>query len=251
MRLLSSWRSPLSGVPTLSAGTVLGSNIADLTFVLGVAILVAGRLVLHTAVLRDAALGFASIALLPFPLLLDGRLGRGEGVLLLLVFAVALRHILRRHRDTFPRSRAPSAHTLLWFAGSVALLLIAAHLVVRSGTDLATALGTSTFLIGLLAVAIGTSLPELVFEISAARAKRGDFVIGDAAGSVVCNATLVLGLTAIIRPLTIPIAALGIPMLFTALAVLLTLVPLRTNRYLPAHAIGMLLLYGLFVLLQL
>lgn len=240
-----------TGVSVLSVGNVLGSNIADLTLVLGIAILVAGRLVLRTTVLRDAALGFAAIAMLPFPLLLDGQLSRSEGGVLLVVFAIAVRHILRKHRALLPNTRAPATPVVLFrFAFSIVLLLIAAHLVVRSASDLAAVFGISPFIIGLLAVAVGTSLPELAFEISAARAKHGDFVVGDAAGSVVCNATLVLGLTALIRPITLPVSLLVIPALLTALAVLVVLIPLRRGQYRTPHAFGMLALYALFVLLQ-
>src|SRR3989344_7439763 len=86
--------SAIAAVPALSAGTVLGSNIADITIIFGTAVLLAGRLLIRTTFLRDAPLRFSAVALLPFLLLLDGTLSRIEGAILLLVFAASLRHML-------------------------------------------------------------------------------------------------------------------------------------------------------------
>ena len=72
--------SAIAAVPALSAGTVLGSNIADITIIFGTAVLLAGRLLIRTTFLRDAPLRFSAVALLPFLLLLDGTLSRIEGV---------------------------------------------------------------------------------------------------------------------------------------------------------------------------
>ena len=246
--------SAIAGVPALSAGTVLGSNIADITIIFGIVVLLAGRLLIRTTFLRDASFRFAAIALLPFLLLLDGVLSRFDGILLLMVFTASLWHMLKHHPAKLsPLGRSSKRNfPLMYFLLSVAGLLIAAHLIVTSSVSLATVLGVSPFLIGLLAVALGTSLPELAFETAAVRKGKGDFALGDAAGSVVCNATLVLGITALLRPLRITLDALFVPITITILALFLLLIPLKfRQQYTRPIGIGMLVLYAVFLIAQL
>lgn len=92
---------------------------------------------------------------------------------------------------------------LAWIFLGVALLLFAADMLVKVGTRIAVAVNIPLLLIGLLVVALGTSLPELAFELKAVREKETSMVFGDLLGSIVANGTLVIGLTSLIKPIKI------------------------------------------------
>lgn len=196
------------GKPLLSLGNIIGSNIANLTIVLGIPALVAGGIRIRSQV-RNREIIFMNIfAVAPLLLLVDGRLGRGEGILLLLLFAFYLYNLILRSpaytRVMKDRRREISLPAqLLLFGAGLLILLGSAEVLVRSGTALATTLGIPTVLIGIFVLALGTSLPELSFNISAAVKRQGEILMGDTLGSVVSNATLVLGITALIHPITV------------------------------------------------
>lgn len=194
--------------PLLSLGNIIGSNIVNLTIVLGVPALVAGGIRIRAQV-RNREIFFMNIfAVAPLLLLIDGTLSRGEGVLLLLLFAVYLYNLITRspaytkvmkdHRD-----KISLPIQLLLFAGALAVLLGSVEILIRSGTALAIGAGIPTILIGLFVLAFGTSLPELSFNITAALKRQGEILMGDILGSVVANATLVLGVTALINPIVV------------------------------------------------
>jgi Ca2+/Na+ antiporter len=90
--------------------------------------------------------------------------------------------------------------SLLKFCVGVGLLLTSSHFIVRLSSALADSTGLTTLFIGLFIVSIGTSLPELAFEIKAVLSGQVKMALGDLLGSVVANSTLILGLAAIIRP---------------------------------------------------
>ena len=92
---------------------------------------------------------------------------------------------------------------ILLFIGGLVILLASAHVLIQAGTELATALKIPTILIGIFVLALGTSLPELSFDISAALRRDGEILMGETLGSIISNATLILGVTAMINPIVI------------------------------------------------
>ncbi len=196
------------GEPLLSLGNIIGSNIVNLTIVLGIPALIAGGIRIRSQVRNREIFYMNVFAITPLLLLLDGVLSRAEGILLLLLFAFYLYNLVLRSTAYTKvmkgyKSRVSLPKQLLLFIAGLAILLASAEVLIRSGTTLATTLGIPTILIGLFALALGTSLPELSFNISAAVKRQGEILMGDTLGSIVSNATLVLGITAIIHPITI------------------------------------------------
>jgi cation:H+ antiporter len=200
--------SAAEGQPTLSLGNIIGSNIANLTLILGIPALVANGIRIQSQVRNREIIFMNILAVAPLLLLIDGTLGRWEGVLLILLFGLYLYNLIIRstaytrvignHRD-----RISLPIQIILFVLGLATLLLSAEVLIRSGTAIACALGIPTILIGIFVLALGTSLPELSFNISAAVKRQGEILMGDTLGSVVANATLVLGVTAIIRPIII------------------------------------------------
>lgn len=208
----------IEGNTSLVLGNIIGSNIADIGLVIGGAALVGGSLkVNNTIVNRDIFLAGAA-GLLPIFLIADGTLSRADGIVLLVIYVIMVMTLLRSHQRSLmqsvlspsPLKRLLSAVTghnghgsIAKFAIGVGLLLVSSHLIVRFSSALASSTGVSTLFIGLFIVAIGTSLPELAFELKAIAAGHTVMALGDLLGSVVANSTLILGVAALIRPLTL------------------------------------------------
>lgn len=209
----------IEGSPALSLGNVIGSNIADLSLVIGGAAFLGGGLIVRGDFLtRDVFYAFLGGAI-PMVLLYDRLLSRLDGVILLMMYAFYNVSVLRQqlakvaeHRGekrgwvqqvTDRLSRHFSVQELKelgWIFLGAALLLFSADMLVKQATVLALGLNLPILLIGLFVISIGTSLPEFVFEVRAVKARRPSMVFGDLLGSVVANGTLVIGVTALISP---------------------------------------------------
>jgi len=206
--------SALEGRSKLALGVILGSNIADLSLVIGGAALVGGSLrVVGDFLKYDIFYAFLAGSL-PLILLLDNRLSRIDGLILLLVYGMYNYTILRgkvSHKElngegfiTRILRRLATRGTeknLAWVFLGTALLIFSSDMIVRLASNIAVGFNISIILIGLFLVAVGTSLPELSFEIKAIKNKEIGMVFGDLLGSVVANSTFIIGITALILPI--------------------------------------------------
>lgn len=206
-------RAFVVGAQDLALGNAVGSNLANIGLTLGAAALAAplwARMRLLGPLL--VLLAAATLALMAFGL--DGVIGRGEGIALLLGFVLVVAVLLvraRREDATVREGVAAYAHTsgalglnLLRFAIAAALLYYGARFVVQAAPPLGAAWGWSPLLVGLLPVAIGTALPEVAAAVAAARRGQGDMVAGHVIGSSLFNLLVVIGGMAALRPLPLP-----------------------------------------------
>jgi cation:H+ antiporter len=207
----------LEGRPNMALGTVLGSNIADISLVIGGAAVIGGSFSVAGEFLRLDIFSVFLAGVLPLMLLLDNKLSRVDGIILLLVYGIYNFGLLRNKLEAGQRRRGTSHllrrmwlsqsdnkrlnRWLAWLCLGAAMLVFSADMVVKTGAGLATQLGVPVFLIGLFLVAVGTSLPELSFEIGAVKRRQVGMVLGDLLGSVVANSTLILGLVSLINPI--------------------------------------------------
>jgi cation:H+ antiporter len=212
------------GYTGLVFGNIVGSNIANLALVLGVAAFV-HPLVLHGDLVRREVplllLGTTVLTVLALDGYFEGqpaRIGAADSIVMLLIFSVfiyvTIVDVLRvRKRDpivqdihssplviTRPVSRFPAFYILL----GAALLYAGGEVTVRSSVDLAGLLGLSIAQVGLFVVAIGTSMPELVTSVIAAARKESDLAVGNVVGSNIVNAMLVLSATGLVADISIP-----------------------------------------------
>jgi cation:H+ antiporter len=212
--LFVSVSAALANQPGLALGNILGSNIADMSLVIGGAAIVGGSLAVSGEFLKQEIFYTFLAGALPLLLLIDNYLSRLEGILLILVYGAYNYTVLwgraknrdfltsapiRKFLKRFNQSSAPKH--LAWVFIGVALLLFSADWLVRIATAMAYQIHLPVLFIGLFLISLGTSLPELSFEIAAVRKKEIGMVFGDLLGSVVANSTLILGLTALIRPI--------------------------------------------------
>jgi cation:H+ antiporter len=209
--LVTSLDAAFSGAPGIALGNVIGSNTANILLILGISALISPVTVAPGTFRRDGAALIAA-TLIGVVVVLWGTLGRGAGAALIagLVLYVVTAYRLDRvetrpdndGETPAPRRLAVSLATAL---GGIAITIVGARLLVSAAIDLAADWGVSDTLVGLTIVAIGTSLPELVTSVMAARKGHADIAFGNVVGSNIFNLLGILGVTAAVRP--IPVAA--------------------------------------------
>lgn len=213
--MLVSATAAWNGETGLAIGNAIGSNIANIALVLGATALLR-PLVVHSRVLRRELPILLAVSALAPALLLDGRLGRLDGVLLMGALAALLWGLVRLARrdaadealvqefDAEIDPGVPLARALLSLGVGLAILLAGARLLVWGAVAIAQALGVSDLVIGLTIVAVGTSLPELAASVAGALKGEADIAIGNVIGSNMFNLLAVLGLPGLIRPGAVP-----------------------------------------------
>lgn len=208
--LVVSLDAALSGANDVSVGNVVGSNIANLTLILGVAALLRPMAVRLKMINLDAPL-MVGISLLLVLALADGGTSRLEGGLLCAGLVAYIAYtlwqarkqpgMLRASRANASLARLSLGMSLLYTAAGVGVLVAGGHLLVVAAVDLATVLGMSQAAIGLTIVAVGTSLPELATTVIASLRRQGDIAIGNAVGSNIFNVLGIFGITSVVTPL--------------------------------------------------
>jgi len=197
--------SALNGTPALSLGNIIGANILDMTFVVGVAAILGRGIKVESKSIRTDTVYTFIILLLPILLMADRTLSRTDGCILILVFAIYLINLLRQehrfHEKLAQVSKAEFTRNLILCALAMILLLFSSHYVVKYGILVADEFNVPPILVGLVIISFGTSLPELTFESRSVMMKHGSMALGDLLGSVAANTTLILGIVAIIHPI--------------------------------------------------
>ena len=250
--LVVSLKAALLGNSSISLGNVVGSNIANIALILGVAALIRPLDVHAKVIMREIPI-MIGISILLLLLLIDGELGFIDGLIFvigLIVYLVVNVLIARKEKNPEIDSEfseglksklGVSVSVVLMIAG-LGLLILGANLFVQSAVAIAKIFNVSDAIIGLTIVAIGTSLPELITSIVAAYKKEADIAIGNVVGSNIFNILGILGITALI----IPISSVGISyldlgvMLFAAII----LFPLSRSGFSISRFEGALLLVG-------
>lgn len=193
----------LGGASALGYGVILGANVADLTLVIGVVTLLAGRVSLDKSTMRNIRLSFISVTL-PVLLFIDGEISRLDGAILIVAFAVYIFFLLRaKHDGPVFIGKPRRLHILRDMAillGCLALLLIGGIFITDNSETLSLALGLPIFIIGLI-VAIGTCLPEMAFAIRSCNKMHCGLGLGNILGNVLADSLLTIGLIALIQPI--------------------------------------------------
>lgn len=209
--LVVSALAALSGSPDIALGNAYGSNIINITLVLGVTALISPIIIRSDVIRYDLMLLIAVTALAAIQLH-DGNLSLMDGIVLIMalvsVLLIQIFLSLRSNKDKveLPEELAAKqeVNVLKSFGALIlglSLLIASSRAIVWGAVELATLWGMSELLIGLTIVAIGTSLPELVASVAAARRGEHDMALGNVIGSNLFNTLGVVGLAAIIKPI--------------------------------------------------
>ncbi len=249
--------SAISGANDICFGNVIGSNVFNTFVVIG-----AGALFVSLSVSRDMRrldipllIGiYALLALFSFALT-PGRIDTVEAVILLVLFAVyTVFLVLRAKRghsgEGQSKEGAKPARTwyidLLHIALGLVMVILGGDLVVENAKSLAAACGMSELLIGLTVVAIGTSLPELATSIVAARRGEHDMAVGNAIGSSIFNALLILGSSAAISPINVsPSSAVDFSAMLIS-ALLVWIFSFKSGKLKRRHGVVLIALYVIY-----
>jgi len=245
--------SAFNGVSSLGLGVILGSNIADLTLVVGMVALIGGGIRLHHPIISEAPWILAATAL-PLLLLLDGEISRIDGVILLAGFAVYLTRLLQHKGHKTGKKVKVNIHFFKELAMTlvcVAAILLSGMVITDSVKEISAGLAVPIFFIGVV-LAIGTCLPELIFAITATNHHHSDLGVGDILGNVLADCMGVLGLIAIIQPIQLKypqLALLSAGLMVLSILLLLLLFRLKKSIS-PKEGMALVLAYVFFLIIQ-
>lgn len=201
------------GNPDLALGNALGSNIVNISLILGVTAIIAPIAVQSQIIKRELPLLVAVVLFSGF-LLYDGNLTVFDALLLLsgllafLVWSIysGMKNpgdALETEFDLELKSHSMTlGKAIFWLAAGLIILIVSSRILVWGAVEIASALGVSDLIIGLTIVALGTSLPELAASIIAARKGEHDIAIGNVVGSNVFNILAVVGIAGVIEPMS-------------------------------------------------
>ena len=255
--LAASILAALDDAPELAMGNIIGSNMANIGLVLGLACLIAPITIASSRFKREY-LPFLLSALLILFLAWDLKIHRLEGILMVGLLAIYIWRSFNYKEDlnTQPEEevrifsgKGPTFQVLLILIGLICLVS-GAKLLVSGGVSIARTLGIGEWFIGITVVAIGTSLPEIVSSIMAARRGHGEMAIGNIFGSNIFNILMVLGITSIIHPLNVTEPIHPDLMIGTGLTCLLLILMLR-GKYSLEKISGVILLVTYFLYIAL
>ncbi|NLY81392.1 MAG: calcium/sodium antiporter [Clostridiales bacterium] len=208
----------LKGNSGIAIGNILGSNLFNASFIIGLAALLYPLAVEKQTVKKEIPIMLLSaLALLALgaDTFLTGSsipmtLERGDGIVLLLLFSVFMYYsieVARNSRESMEIEdvvmKGEYIKLVVYTLGGVIGIIVGGNFVVTSATEIATSFGLSETIIGLTIVAIGTSLPELVTSVVAALKKQPDIAVGNIVGSNIFNGLFIIGVSSVISPLVI------------------------------------------------
>ena len=255
--LLVSMQAAIQGHPDMAVGNVIGSNISNILLVLGLTTMIFPLVVKRSSIVHDwPVMFFLTLLLLVF--LLDNRITRVEGVvlvLLLMVYVIVSVRQSRRQEKEVPHEAVKLRNDRWWaaiviFLVSCAGLAFGASLLVDNASVMAQHLGVSERVISITMIAVGTSLPEMVTSLIAAFKKETEISIGNILGSNIMNIISVLGITALIKPITTVREVLTIDMpwmLGAGVILLLFMLPANKGRINRFEGTVMLLGYASYI----
>lgn len=258
--LLVSVDAALKQAPEIALGNVVGSNIANVLLIVGIASVILPIAGWRRTVVRDALVaGIVALAL--YGLVQGPAITRPVGMTLIAVLAIYLwasywlerrdrnSSIIEREVEEFeglPLKRAWAAPVVT--VGGIALLVIGADLLVEGSVSIARRFGVPDAVIGLSLVAIGTSLPELATAIVAAVRRHSDVVLGNVIGSNIFNVLAILGVTAVIHPIAVSARFREFDTLvMLATACLLLVLLVLVSRIGRLWGVAMLILYAAYM----
>jgi len=251
--MAASIAASIDGKAEIAVSNVIGSNILNITLVLSSVFLIAKTIKPQ----RDFFAKDSTWALIPVLLfvlmILDGTISRFDALLLLLLMGAYLLFLLNDAKDVPAEELHHQDDDFSWkkvlpilFVG-IALVVVGAHFTVESASSIAKSFGISEWIIGIVMISLGTSLPELTVSISAALKGKVDMAIGNIIGSNMANTTIVLGAAALVNPMSINVSAYIFDIATMIVATLILVFITANKLYNKSAGISLLIILGLFL----
>lgn len=249
----------LSGEGGLSVGNVLGSNIANLTIILGLSILIARKTINIKGQSQKELVQFLFItSIIPLFIIQRGTLGTMLGVILLILFAYFGLTISRKTETTNNNHEIPLSNKKenmpfigIKFLIGLALIIFFSTIAVESSVELADFIGLPSSIIGATIIGLGTSLPELATTIQALKQGLHSMALGNLLGSCITNITLILGVSSLVSVSEVNVVAVQSIMFYVLISSLTVWYMVGSNEKLTKKgALFLCLIYIAFILQQ-
>ncbi len=199
--------SAFAGSTDITVGNIVGSNILNIFIILGASAVIASLGVTRSVIEIDVPVMIGASVLL-LCLGLDGKVSFSDALILLLGFIGYMTYLFMIAKNKIQDEDDKNEKQLkLWQAivftvGGITAIVIGSDISVDAATEIAKTLGVSERVIGLTIVALGTSLPEFVTSVAAAKKNNVDIALGNVVGSNIINILLIIGLSGVIAPVT-------------------------------------------------
>ena len=248
--LLVAIHAALDGVPQISLGDVLGSNVVNVSLVLAIVLALSGMKAEDGGVRRDWFIGLLVPGVV-YGLLMDGWFSRVDAAVMMACFFVWLVVVIRHarcHAAAYAEDGGPVSpgKTIFALVLGLGLLIGAALFVVHGGKGVAEALGWSPFIVGAVVVAGATSTPELATTLIARMRGHHDVGLGNILGSNIFNVRFIAAVAAMIRPYAVKMPEL-LPSLAFGVLTMLLILPGKAGHLGRWRGFALLLVYAAFV----
>lgn len=250
---LVSVNSAIEGNPALGLGTLFGSNVADLTLIFVIIVVITGKNIKVDSKILKNNIIYPFILIVPIILGMDGYYSRLEGLSLLIIGLIFYFFAFKNNNE--PKLEkidkgAKIKHGLLLLL-SMVILLIGSHFIVKSAISLANSLSVSLIIIGMFIIGLGTTIPELLFSINSVRENNDSLAVGDILGTVLADTTVVVGILALISPFSFSVRIIYVTGVFMVIASFLLFYFMQSGRALTKKEVIILLIFWiLFVLTE-
>ena len=244
-----------NGKPDIAIANVIGSNILNITLVLATVFLISKKInPARDFFAKDST--WALVPVLVFVLMIfDGVISRFDATLLLLLMGAYLLFLLQDAKnipelevlEEIEESDFSWIKVIPFLILGFILIIVGAHFTVESASEIARTFGISEWVIGIIMISLGTSLPELVVSISAAAKGKVDMAIGNIIGSNMANTTVVLGAAALVNPMPIQASAYMFDIATMIIATLLLVFLTANKLYTKSAGISLIIILGLFL----
>jgi cation:H+ antiporter len=250
--------SAMAGNPALSLGNVIGSNIIDLTLITGIIILLSKDIKFKSKKIGKETYYMLIAIILVIVLYTFGKsLSRLDGLILFSFFIFHTYQILQK-RKKYEKKRLKNGESdashfywLIIFIVALIGLFISSNFVVKFATTFAEDFNFPQIMVGLFLISIATTLPELIFGISAIKLDHQVMAIGDQLGTVVANSTLILGIVAMIHPISTEFMPFLISSIFMFISAFIFITFIKSGNKLERYeGISLILIYVLFIIFQ-
>lgn len=205
--------SAFKAEPQIALGNLIGANIANLSWIIGGAAVIAGTIPVVGDYLAKDLWVTLGAAMMPFLLMMDGKLSRIDGIILILIYLVYVQDMVmsgRSHLKHIKHVHHRLRTEVHWLFRGIQLLLslsvlgVSASMLVNLAVKISNDLGVTVFWVGLIVIALGTTLPELILSLMASKRRDTALILGNVLGSVVVNSTLILGIIGVVSPIAYP-----------------------------------------------
>ncbi len=244
----SSIAAVAGGATEIVVGNVLGSNITNIFLVLGIAAVIGKEFTIKHDLLKIDIPFLLATTLLLGLMILDGSFSRAEGILTILAFSLYILYNLKNgagKNTNSKKKQKPSFKEILFIVLSPVGIFFGAKYTVDSVIFISAFFGIGSEIIALSAIALGTSLPEVLVTIAAARRGNPDLAVGNIIGSNIFNGLVVMGIPALMTNLAIPpgILAFSLPVFIAAIFIFIFMI---IDRKINSLEGGILLLFYIY-----